>query len=130
MDAFRRYGFSRWAIETRGGDFLGYAGVMPSQGDHPLGLHYQIGWRLMPGAWGNGYATEVARAALDDAFARVRLNEVVAYTARDNPRSQAVMDRLRLQCDPSRDFTANYDNVGAWHGLVWVARPMNALPTR
>jgi RimJ/RimL family protein N-acetyltransferase len=130
MAAFRQYGFSRWAIETRDGNFLGYAGVMPSQGDHPLGAHFQIGWRLMRGAWGSGYASEAATAALDDVFARVRLNEVLAYTARDNPRSQAVMDRLGLQRDPSRDFTVNHDNVGVWHGLVWVARPMNALPTR
>src|SRR5882757_7928013 len=41
MDAYRRYGFSRWAIETRDGDFLGYAGVMAAQEDHPLGPHFQ-----------------------------------------------------------------------------------------
>jgi RimJ/RimL family protein N-acetyltransferase len=123
MAAFRRYSFSRWAIETRDGNFVGYAGVMPSQGDHPLGAHFQIGWRLVRDAWGKGYATEAAGAALDDAFSRVGLKEIVAYTTRENQRSQAVMDRLHMKRDPSRDFTANYDNVGLWHGLAWVARP-------
>ena len=33
------------------------------------------------------------------------------------------MDRLGLKRDPSRDFTAEYDNVGAWLGLVWIGRP-------
>jgi hypothetical protein len=35
------------------------------------------------------------------------------------------MDRLQLKRDPSRDFTANYDDR-IWRGLVWVARPVNA----
>jgi RimJ/RimL family protein N-acetyltransferase len=121
--AFNRYGVCRWAIESRDGEFLGYAGIMPSHKDHPLGAHFDIGWRLMRSAWGKGYATEAARAALHDAFARVGLREVIAYTAPGNIRSQAVMSRLRLQRDPSRDFTTDYDDVGAWRGLVWVARP-------
>jgi RimJ/RimL family protein N-acetyltransferase len=121
--AFNRYGFCRWAGESQDGDFLGYAGVMPSREDHPLGRHFDIGWRLMRTAWGKGYATEAARAALNDAFARVGLREVIAYTAPDNTRLQAVMSRLRLRRDPSRDFTAKYDGFRAWHGLVWVARP-------
>jgi RimJ/RimL family protein N-acetyltransferase len=121
---FGRYGFCRWAVESQDGAFLGYTGVMPSQEDHPLGPHFEIGWRLVRTAWGLGFATEAARASLRDAFARVGLREVVTYTAPDNLRSQAVMDRLRLQRDPSRDFTAEYDGIGAWHGLVWVARPM------
>ncbi|HEV7408521.1 MAG TPA: GNAT family N-acetyltransferase [Bradyrhizobium sp.] len=121
--ALNRYGFCRWAIETRNEQFLGYAGVMPAQQDHPLGPHFDIGWRLLRSAWGQGYATEAAGAALHDVFARAGLREIVTYTAPDNLRSQAVMHRLRLQRDPSRDFTAKTDDAGVWHGLVWVARP-------
>ena len=120
--AFDRHGLCRWPIESRDGDFLGYAGVMPSADDHPLGPHFEIGWRLVRSAWGHGYATEAAKAALQDAFSRVKLREVVAHTAPDNLRSQAVMERLGLTRDRSRDFTAVYDNVGTWHGLVWAAR--------
>jgi RimJ/RimL family protein N-acetyltransferase len=119
--AFCRHGFCRWAVEGRDGDFLGYAGAMPSPPDHPLGPHVEVGWRLVRTAWGRGYATEAARAALQDAFVRVGLTEVFAYTAPENLRSQAVMNRLRLTRVPSRDFTANYAVGGAWHGLVWVA---------
>jgi RimJ/RimL family protein N-acetyltransferase len=121
--AFERHGLCRWTIERHDGEFIGYAGVMPAHGDHPLGPHFEIGWRLMRSAWGQGYATEAARAALDDAFNRVKLTEVVSYTAPDNSRSQRVMQRLGLQRDPARDFTARYDNVGLWQGLVWMARP-------
>jgi len=120
--AFGRYGFCRWALESREENFLGYTGVMPSHEDHPLGPHFEIGWRLVRSSWGHGYATEAARAALHDVFARVGLREVFAYTSPDNVKSQAVMARLRLQRDPSHDFTADYGRGVAWRGLVWVAR--------
>jgi RimJ/RimL family protein N-acetyltransferase len=72
-------------------------------------------------AWGHGYAAEAARAALKDAFDRAGLVELLAYTAPDNLRSQAVMARLRLRREPTRDFTADYNGLRAWRGLVWVA---------
>jgi RimJ/RimL family protein N-acetyltransferase len=122
--AFARGGFGRWAVESTAGAFLGYAGIMPSRPEHPLGPHVEIGWRLVRSAWGQGYATEAATAALRDGFARCALAEVIAYTAPDNLRSQAVMARLRLRRDPSRDFSAP-DGRRTWHGLVWVA---NAAP--
>jgi RimJ/RimL family protein N-acetyltransferase len=67
------------------------------------------------------YATEAARAALDDVFARIGLDSVIAYTSPDNLRSQAVMARLQMCRDPSRDFTADYPMIKAWNGLVWEA---------
>jgi RimJ/RimL family protein N-acetyltransferase len=118
--AYRQYGFCRWAVEDKEGAFLGYSGIMPSRPSHPLGFHFEIGWRSVRHAWGHGYATEAARAALDDAFVRVGLAEVIAYTSADNLRSQAVMNRLQLQRDPTRDFTADYDSIKGWRGLVWV----------
>ena len=119
--AFARDRIGRWAVEARNGDFLGYTGIMPSWPEHPLGPHMEIGWRLIRRAWGHGYATEAAQAALTDAFDRMGLKEVLAYTGPDNLRSQAVMTRLRLQRDEARDFTAHNDGI-AWRGLVWIAR--------
>ena len=31
------------------------------------------------------------------------------------------MTRLQMHRDPQRDFTADYDGISGWHGLVWVA---------
>lgn len=121
--AFQQHGFTRWVIESRTADFLGYAGVMPGWSGHPLGDHYEIGWRLVRPAWGQGIASEAARAALADAFQRTNLLEILAYTAPNNLRSQAVMARLHLKRDPSRDFTALSDDGVSWDGLVWFATP-------
>jgi RimJ/RimL family protein N-acetyltransferase len=120
---FARHGFSRLAVEDAGGRFVGYAGVMPSRQNHPLGPHAEIGWRLVRAAWGLGYATEAARAVLADAFGRLGVREVLAYTAADNKRSQAVMARIGLQRDERLDFSESQGKE-PWHGLVWVARPM------
>ena len=120
--AYREHGISRWAVENVDGAFLGYAGVMPRLlPDHPLGAHFEIGWRFTRRAWGQGYATESAKAALEDAVQRVGLKEIVSYTSADNLRSQAVMARLALRREPSRDFIAEYEGVGVWRGMVWVA---------
>ena len=117
-------GVSRWAIEDQRGRFLGYAGVMlRTDENHPLGRHFEIGWRLITDAWGQGYATEAARAALQDAVIRIGPSEILSYTSPDNVRSQAVMARLRLRRTPERDFISEYAPMGAWRGLVWIADP-------
>jgi len=129
--AFREHGYCRWVVEDVDGAFLGYVGVMPHDAGHPLGVHCDIGWRLVRDAWAKGIASEAAVAALCDVFERVGLREVLAYTSADNARSQAVMQRLRLARDSARDFTAG-DGVAAERQLVWVARAAywRALATR
>jgi RimJ/RimL family protein N-acetyltransferase len=63
-----------------------------------------MGWRLAVGAQGQGLATEGARAALDWGFANLDVNEILAWTADSNVASQAVMRRIGMTPDPSRDF--------------------------
>jgi RimJ/RimL family protein N-acetyltransferase len=116
--AFREHRFCRWAVESRDGVFLGYVGALPQLASHPLGPHIDIGWRLVREAWGQGFASEAAAAALRDVFARIGSSEILAYTGADNARSQAVMHRLRLERDSARDFTSGEGE----RELVWVAR--------
>ena len=122
VTAFEKHGFCRWALEDAAGQFLGYAGVMPSRPHHPLGPHADIGWRLKRSAWGRGYATEAARASLRDVFARAQLKEVLAYTSADNLRSRALIGRLNMQRAAALDYSEPL-GTGTWHGIVWIARP-------
>lgn len=115
-----RFGISRLHVSDAAG-FVGYVGICCHDGTHPAGAHAEIGWRLLPHAWGKGYATEAARAALVHGFAITDLTEILAYTAAGNARSQAVMRRLGLARRPERDFTEADPVLGAWHGQVWVA---------
>ena len=119
--AFAQSGLCRWALQHGEERFLGYAGIMPSRVGHPLGPHFDIGWRLKRAAWGRGYATEAAQAALRDGFERMGLKEVLAYTSSDNVRSQAVIARLDMQRAAALDYSEPFA-AGEWRGLVWKAR--------
>ena len=92
------------ALERRAdGAFLGFVGVQPTGPTLPFGGDPEIGWRLARHAWGQGYASEAAWAALADAFARGAAR-VVSFTATGNVRSQAVMARIGLERRPELDF--------------------------
>lgn len=101
--AFARNGYGLWAVEVDG-RFIGYTGLAPLGFEVRGGEFVEVGWRLSRDAWGHGYATEAARAALADGFGRVGLTEVVSVTARSNVRSQRVMRRLGMSYDPADDF--------------------------
>lgn len=123
---FEAVGYGRFLVERKSDRaFLGWCGVMPChESVTPIAGQPEIGWRLVTAAWGKGYATEAARAALDDAFDRVGLAEVLAYTSKANLRSQAVMKRLGLSREPQRDF--DYPNTPDGEdptSVVYVAYP-------
>ncbi|MGH7024061.1 MAG: GNAT family N-acetyltransferase [Caulobacteraceae bacterium] len=102
---FEHLGFAMWVVERKAdGVFLGSVGLDPAGDDIPFAPVVEVGWRLVRNAWGLGYATEAARAAIDDGFMRCGLAEIVAITARTNPRSQAVMERLGMARRPDLDF--------------------------
>ncbi|HUS54564.1 MAG TPA: GNAT family N-acetyltransferase [Thermohalobaculum sp.] len=101
---WREDGFSYYAVEAKGGGLIGFCGL--SRADFPAHLLpcVEIGWRLVRGAWGKGYATEAARASLAHGFGQMALPEVLAFTVAGNARSRAVMERLGMRCNPSEDF--------------------------
>ncbi|MEI9965074.1 MAG: GNAT family N-acetyltransferase [Caulobacteraceae bacterium] len=74
------------------------------QPEDPLHPGVEIGWRLARHAWGSGYATEAARAALAHGLGPLGLPEIVSFTAVPNAPSQAVMRRIGMTRDPTRDF--------------------------
>jgi len=104
QDDLDRHGFGFWALEVRAsGDFIGFTGLDIVEEEMPV-TGVEIGWRLARSAWGHGYATEAARAALEYGFGILTLPEIVAITMAANLRSQAVMERIGMTRDPAEDF--------------------------
>ena len=102
---FETRGFGLWAVErVEDSRLLGFTGLATSEFDAPFCPAVDIGWTLARDAWGSGYATEGAVAAMDFAFDELRLDEVVAHTTWLNERSRAVMRRLGMTHDPNDDF--------------------------
>lgn len=102
---FARHGFGLWALERRvDGAFIGFAGL----GHMGFEAHFtpaiEIGWRLAREHWGQGFASEAARAALAHGFDERGMAQIVAFTALANLPSQRVMQAVGMQRDPADDF--------------------------
>ncbi|WP_168206440.1 GNAT family N-acetyltransferase [Labrenzia sp. PHM005] len=125
--AYEQTGFSRYVVENKQGSFLGYTGLM-LRNFAPLGLHYDLGWRLNRAAWGQGYVTEAATAVIKSALSHPAVPEILAYTGPDNVRSQNVMRRLKLKRRPELDFSMNLETMTMpWYGFVWSAAANDSL---
>ncbi len=93
-------GWGLWAIELREhGEFIGFTGLHAPSIDLPFNPCVEIGWRLKRSAWGRGFATEAAQAALRVGFDEVGLQEIVSFTSVVNTPSEAVMKRLGMTRD-------------------------------
>ncbi|MFG2909814.1 GNAT family N-acetyltransferase [Kitasatospora sp. NPDC048286] len=138
-----RYG--AWAIERRDtGVVAGTVLLVPlPDGDGEI----EAGWHLHPDSWGQGIATEAARAVLARGFAD-GLTEIRAVLAPDNARSAAVCRRLGMTSTGltdrwygrelaefriTADQAAGMGDVGAMTGPTDVTlnlwrRPLDEVP--
>lgn len=94
-------GWGLWAVSLKdrskeNGAFIGFVGLNDTHADMSFAPAVEIAWRLHKDFWGQGYATEAARAALNFAFNELSLDEVVSFTAVINKRSQRVMERIGM----------------------------------
>ena len=90
------FGYGYWAVERRSdGAMLGQVGFADFKRDMTPGIEGipEAGWLLGRAAFGQGYATEAVRAALDWADAALRANEIVAIINADNVASIRVAEK-------------------------------------
>lgn len=86
-------GYGQWAlVRTSDGRFVGRAGLWNPEGWPGV----EVGWLVDPELWGRGYASQAGRAAVDFAFDRLHLDEIVSVTLPHNTRSRRVMDKVGL----------------------------------
>lgn len=112
------------AVERRAdGAFLGIAGLNRLRW-YPDDL--EVGWRLLPAHWGQGYATEAGRAWLGHAFRRHGAARVISVADVPNTRSRAVMARLGMRLDHVATLQEGEDRFEAAVHVIaraeWEAR--------
>jgi RimJ/RimL family protein N-acetyltransferase len=84
-------GYGLWAVEERAsGAFAGYVGFWNPEG----WPGFELGWTLRRAYWGQGFATDGARAALRLAFTQMGRPEVISLIHPDNAASIRVAHRL------------------------------------
>jgi RimJ/RimL family protein N-acetyltransferase len=90
-----------WAVEWRDRPgLIGLCGLSPAEQAGST----QIGWRLLPSAWGQGVATEAALALLARALGPLRLPAVVALVHPDNRASIRVAEKIGMTRAGAADF--------------------------
>ncbi len=96
-DHIRKYGYGFFAVERKDNhEFIGFTGLSNPGFEVYFTPCIEIGWRLSRANWGHGFATEAAGACLDFGFNVLNDNEIYAFTATDNIRSERVMIKLGM----------------------------------
>ncbi|MEP0263869.1 GNAT family N-acetyltransferase [Dokdonia sp.] len=105
-DAYVKTGIGRWAVIRKSDhEFLGWCGLKY----HPEERVVDIGFRFYRCYWGQGYATEIAKATITYAFDELKYPFLVAHAHLDNSASHKVIKK----CDMLfvKDF--DYDGLPA-----------------
>jgi RimJ/RimL family protein N-acetyltransferase len=98
--ALRGFGF--WVVERKAdGAFLGRVGLWQPEGWPGL----EVGWALDRPYWGEGYASEAAKASLDHGFRNYPVAQLISVIHPENQPSQRVARRLGETKGPPATLT-------------------------
>jgi RimJ/RimL family protein N-acetyltransferase len=124
------HGFGLWGASLRStGEVIGFIGVA-----HPLWFpayarEVELGWRLHPSFWRQGYATEGGRAAVTTASEHLSLSRLIAVIDPLNLPSIAVAIRLGFTLDKPVPHPQRPGEVGIWElTLNAKATPESTAP--
>jgi len=94
-----RHGFGRWAIEYKENkEFVGYGGLRSLFGTPEVVYHFARRH------WGKGFATEMARAALNFGFNVKGFDRIVAIAKPGNAASIHVMDKIGMHFEKQTSY--------------------------
>jgi len=113
-------GLGYWSIFTKEipDHFIGWVLLIPEDGSGP---DIEIGWRLHPDHWGQGFAFEAARAVVDHAFSHMELPLIIAAIDPRNTQSKKLAERLGMTCEENRDGFAVYEMSLDDYQRIWGA---------
>ena len=102
MATYTRYGagYGVWAAERLDtGLVVGTVMLKHLPGlENKITEDVEVGWHLGSDSWGQGYATEMARAVVEYGFLTQGLERIYAIAHLENEASFAVMRRLGMRC--------------------------------
>ncbi|WP_437917949.1 GNAT family N-acetyltransferase [Sphingobacterium sp. LRF_L2] len=93
-DQYEKYSVGRMlTVRQDTGETLGWCRLKY----HPESDEYDIGYRFFKKYWGNGYATESAKAAIEDGFNRLHITRIVGRARVENIASIRVLEKLGMK---------------------------------
>ncbi len=109
--AYSQMGIGRWTIELKEGNkYLGWCGLKYIAEENEV----DIGYRLLPEYWGNGYAVEAAIACCQFGLHELGLKRIVARIHKQNFKSIRVAEKMKMVYEKDLD----YDGV-PWMNFVY-----------
>ncbi len=88
--------FQLAVVRQATGELIGSCGVrMASAGAREA----DIGYELAPTAWGQGYATEAARAVVHFGFAELKLHRIWSWCIAENAASARVLEKVGMRLE-------------------------------
>ena len=99
LQQYAENGIGRWAtIEKSSGEFIGWSGLKFRNDEENNHINfYDVGYRLHPNYWGNGYATESCKVALEYGFKTLQANEIIGACHEKNKVSRRVLEKCGLK---------------------------------
>ena len=95
LSHYAQFGFGLWAlVHSEDQKLIGLAGLMMQTIDGKDLV--EIGYRLHPSYWGNGFASEAAFAISQYAFDQLNLDQIISIIDPKNTRSVGVAIRLGM----------------------------------
>jgi RimJ/RimL family protein N-acetyltransferase len=91
---YEKYGFGRLAVELKGeNNFIGFTGLkyLPDMDE------VDLGYRFMKEYWGQGIATESAKACVQLGFNKLGLKKIIAMVLPENTGSIRVLQKLNFK---------------------------------
>ena len=105
------------AITLKGdGSLIGNCGIRRKPGND---WEAELGYELAPEHWGQGYATEAARAMVNFGFGELALDRISSWCIADNEASARVLERLGFK--PEGRLRRNEYFKGRWWDTLLFA---------
>lgn len=110
-DHYKKHGHCYYAVDRLDkNEFIGFIGLAYQNYEVPFCPCTDIGWRLHRSAWGNGFATEGAKACLEYAFERLGKTEIYSTAPAVNLRSINVMKKIGMKFEDTFEHPKLLDN--------------------
>jgi RimJ/RimL family protein N-acetyltransferase len=130
-------GFGCWVARERAWErVIGYVGISVPMFLPEILPAVEVGWRFDPAVWGKGFASEGARAALEESFTTLGLGEICSVPQADNPASSRVCERIGMRFEREVTIPANSRRgelsalLYKMTGAEWNARDLSGSRTQ
>lgn len=94
LPQYELYNHGRWAIHLQSGmEFIGWCGLkaIPDRDE------IDLGYRLKKQYWGNGYATEAAKACIQYGFEDLNLSRIIGRAVPENTASLHILEKCGMK---------------------------------